>query len=124
LSLVFVGRVVCIVVALARQNHSDLPIAMKRFAWTTFGWECVTMVVGFFGGMVLVLHLLTSGRLDPASTAPPSPLDIANLVKDNPAFKVMSLVSSLAFLTLGIWGLVAHRRLAPARREPWPILPT
>ncbi|HKB06984.1 MAG TPA: hypothetical protein VKF61_01755 [Candidatus Polarisedimenticolia bacterium] len=124
LSLVFVGRVVCIVVALARQNHSDLSIAMKRFAWTAFGWECVTMAVGFFGGMVLVLHLLSSGRLDPASTAPPSPLDIANFVKDNPAFKVISLVSSLASLTLGIWGLLAHRRLAAAREEPWRILPT
>lgn len=124
LSLVFVGRVVCIVVALARQNRSDLPIPMKRFAWTAFGWECITMLAGFFGGMALVIHLLSSGRLDPASTAPPSPLDIANFVKDNPAFKVLSVVSSLALLTLGIWGLLAHRRLAPAREEPWRILPT
>jgi len=123
LSVVFLGRIGCIVAALARQNHSDLPLDMKRFAWTALGWECVMMVLGFVYAIIMMVQLFNSGIFDPGSATPPSPMAIMDLMKNKPGFKIMALLSSVASLALGIWGLVVHRRLRPAGGEPWQTLP-
>jgi hypothetical protein len=124
LGLVFLGRLACIVTALARQNRSDLPLAMKRFAWAALGRECVIMVLGFVNAVIVIVQMFDSGIFNPESATPPSPLAIMDLMKNNPRFKIMALLSSGASLVLGVWGLVLHRRLRLTGREPWHPLPT
>ena len=123
LCLLFLGRLGCIIAALVRQKSSDLPIELRRFAWTAFGWECGMIAAGFACGVVVVVRILNNGALLADSPTPFSPLTVMNLMRDDPGTRILSLLSSVASLSLGVWGLVLHRRLAPSRREPWRILP-
>lgn len=123
LSLVFLGRIACIVAALARQNHSDLPREIRRFPWAAFAWDAVVMVTGFFYGAIIVFQMLDAGLLEPGA-GPASPVTMIEFLRNKPGFKLIAFVSSVAFLTLGVWGLVLQRRLRPAGQPPWQTLPT
>ena len=116
LSVVFLGRMACLVAALARQHHSDLPAPIKTFAWTAFGFEVAIMSLGIVTGVVMVFKMLESGAL--------TPLAIIERVRSNSLYKVSAFLSSLGWLTLGVWGLLLHRRLASRRGNTWQTLPT
>jgi hypothetical protein len=117
LSVVFLGRMACLVAALARQHHSDLPASLKTFAWTAFGFEAAIVILGMVSGVVMVFRMLDSAVLT-------TPLAIMEKVRGNPLYKVSAFLSSLAWLTLGVWGLLLHRRLASTRGNTWQTLPT
>jgi len=124
LSIVFLARMACLVAALARQHHSDLPAPIKTFAWTAFGFEVVIMALGIVTGAVTVFKMLDSGALTPSSSTPPAPLAIMELVRTNPLYRASAFLSSLIWLTLGVRGLLLHRRLASTRGDTWQTLPT
>jgi hypothetical protein len=124
LSVVFLGRMACLVAALARQSRSDLPAPVKTFAWTAFGFEIAIMLLGLITGSVMVFKMLDSGVLTPTASTPASPLAIMELVQSNPLYKVSAFVSSLIWLTLGVRGLLLHRRLISTRGNRWQTLPT
>jgi len=116
LSVVFLGRMACLVAALARQHHSDLPASIRTFAWTAFGFEVAIVTLGIVTGVVMVFKMLESGAL--------TPLAIIERVRSNSLYKVSAFLSSLGWLTLGVWGLLLHRRLASTRGNTWQTLPT
>jgi hypothetical protein len=122
LSVVYLGRMACLVTALARQNHSDLPAPIKTFTWTTFGFEIFIMVLGIAATAGVVFKMLDSGALTPTASTPPTPLAMMELMRTNSLYRVSAFLSSLVWLILGVRGLLLHRRLTSTRTMPWQTL--
>ena len=124
LSVIFLGRMACLVAALTRQSRSDLPAPVKTFAWTAFGFEMAILVIGILTAVLMVFKMLESGVATSTASTPPSPLAIMELVRTHPLYKASAFLSSLIWLTLGVWGLLVHRRLIATRENRWQTLPT
>jgi len=103
-SVIGVGVLALVIASVVRQQGSDVRPGLKRLAWTVIAFEAVLMVSGFVYGAFVMFRLTVDRTIDPSTG--PFPFDV---IRKQPGYRTLALVSAGGALLLAAWGLVLIR---------------